>query len=485
MNLKSTFLSLSLLFAANLFAQNREEFIYASMEAKHAQELKLSHSDLIEIIAINNDLASVYIHPEVTHELHQKILSHGPGYMFHATESNALNTINSPLEMSRTVLEYSITNQEYVKTLLDDVNKQNIEEVMQHLESYGSRYHLSAQANEAAEDLKVRWENLIAAANRTEDISVRIVSHVNTPMKSVVLTIKGNENASQYVIVGGHLDSIVGGSNKTYAPGSDDNASGIATITEIIRVLLANDYKPQKTVEFMAYAAEEIGLVGSNEIATQYKNQGKDVFGYVQFDMTAYKGSSKDVYVSIDSFNNNDLNLFLYELMEEYNSFGDHKFTYATTRCNYGCSDHYSWAMKGYPAAFPFEASFNDSNPYIHTTSDTFDKNGDGSHAAKFAKLGLEFVVEAAKRSEVLDVVNLNKTKAKFYVDQKAVGFEVPSNKTIKSATVINVAGQKVATKNQVNINDKINLNQLPNGAYILLLETTSGEKLTYKFILK
>lgn len=486
MNFKSTLIALGFLACITSNAQDKSEFVYASMEASHAKELKESYPNQIDILLTNRNLASVYIHPEVSHELHQKILSHGPGYLQHASLAEVNKLIQRPVVEARQVLNYNITEQAYVNQILNDVNEDNIEELIQHLENYGTRFHTRAEANFAAQDLKERWEAIIATAGRQNDVSVRIVDHVNTPMKSVVLTINGNELPSEYVIIGGHLDSTVSGFNKAVAPGADDNASGIATITEAARVLLTNNFKPKRTVEIMAYAAEEIGLVGSNEIATSYANEGINVVGYVQFDMTAYKGSTQDVYLATDYFIDNTLNLFLIELMEEYNTIGNHQFSYGTTRCNYGCSDHYSWAMNNYPAAFPFEASFNDSNHLIHTTQDTYTNLGaTPSHAAKFTKLAIEFLVEAAKRTEILGIGNVDQAKAKFYMNQKYVGFEVPSNQTIKSATVINVAGQKVATKNQVNNNDKINLNQLPNGAYILLLETTSGEKLTHKFVLK
>jgi leucyl aminopeptidase len=58
------------------------------------------------------------------------------------------------------------------------------------------------------------------------------------------------------------------------APGADDNASGIATITETIRVLMSNGFQPKKTLKFMAYAAEEVGLLGSKEIANDFKKKG-------------------------------------------------------------------------------------------------------------------------------------------------------------------------------------------------------------------
>ncbi len=485
MNLKSTFLAFICLAAINVKAQNKEGFIYASMQAEHAIELKNQHPLAIDILASNNDLATVYIDPEVAHLLHQKILSHGPGYLYHSSLNEANALLNRPNLEARNILNYTITEQDYVNQILNSVDGSNIQATILTLEDYGTRYHTNPIANIAADELLLKWQEIINNAGRQNDVSVRLVTHANTPMKSVILTINGNELATEYVIIGGHLDSTVLQENKTFAPGADDNASGIATITEIARVLLNHNFKPQRTVEIMAFAAEEIGLVGSNEIATSYKNENKNVKAFVQFDMTAFKGSQDDVYLTTDRYINTDLNLFLIELMETYNRTGNHQFTYNTTICNYGCSDHYSWATKGYAAAFPFEASFDDSSPFIHTTTDTYQNIGNTpNHAVKFTKLGLEFVVEAAKQTETLGVKDLSSAN-QFYVDHKSIRFTISSAKKLKSGIVLNVNGQKVASKQMLNNQDNINLFGLPKGAYILLLETELGERLTHKFLLK
>src|SRR5690606_16105710 len=96
---------------------------------------------------------------------------------------------------------------------------------------------------------------------------------------SVVLTIQGQTLPDEIAVLGAHLDSICSRSGTTNgqancdtgvttaqrrAPGADDDASGIAVLTEVLRVVLDNGYRPQRTVKFMGYAAEEVGLVGSN-----------------------------------------------------------------------------------------------------------------------------------------------------------------------------------------------------------------------------
>ena len=45
----------------------------------------------------------------------------------------------------------------------------------------------------------------------------------------------------------------------------------------IIRVLAENNFTPMRSIAFMAYAAEEVGLRGSQDIANSYKAQGKNV----------------------------------------------------------------------------------------------------------------------------------------------------------------------------------------------------------------
>ena len=147
----------------------------------------------------------------------------------------------------------------------------------------------------------------------------RIYNHVNTPMPSVILTMDGANTPDEFVIIGGHIDSFSFQGNNN-APGADDNASGIASLNEMVRILLEKNFVPNRTIEVMAFAAEEIGLVGSAEIAEEYADNGVNVAAFVQFDMTGYKGSSSDVYITTDSYNSASLNNYLTDLMDHYNA---------------------------------------------------------------------------------------------------------------------------------------------------------------------
>lgn len=460
------------------FAQTRENFIFATMETENAAFLQKNHADSIEIISSKNNFSAIYFHPEIAESLHGKF-AHGHGYIFRNSKEDALESLQEKPSQKKAPFNYTISEQAFITTALNDVDVKEIEKTILMLEDFKTRYHTRQEANNAVLKLKEVWVKMIADAGRT-DVFVRIVDHVNTPMKSLILTFNGIEKKDEFVIIGGHADSTVGwNANQTFAPGADDNASGIATITEVLRVLLKNNFKPQRTTEIMAYAAEEIGLVGSKEIAKQYATDQKNVIGYVQFDMTNYKGSAKDVVLMTDAYCDANLNSFLMRLMDEYNHSGLHQFTYDTSKCTYGCSDHESWALNGYAATLPFEAKMNEDNPYIHSVNDTYASMGSTSaHAAKFTKLGIEYVVEAAKTA-ILGTNDLDKNSSKIYVSNKTLNYQVNLKSAI-SIQIIDATGRMIKIMNSENANGSVNLSNLSAGFYVATIQDNKGNNISF-----
>lgn len=146
-------------------------------------------------------------------------------------------------------------------------------------------------------------------------------------------------------MIGGHLDSINGSSPRTgRAPGADDNASGIAVVTESLAALIASGYRPEKTIKFMGYAAEEVGLRGSAAIAEDFQSRNVNVLGVLQFDMTSYTGQAGlDVVLTTDYVSSTQ-NDFLAQLMDTYLP----ELNYDYENCGYACSDHASWDRAGF-----------------------------------------------------------------------------------------------------------------------------------------
>ena len=311
------------------------------------------------------------------------------GYIYHDSYKEALKYTKSASNVTpQTLVSYTIDNAEGVNSLLNELSASNLAATVNSLTTYNNRYYTSQTGKDAADWIKEHWSSI--SANR-DDISVELYSH-SWLQSSVVATITGTTNPDEIVIVGGHLDSINQSSpTNGRAPGADDNASGIAVITETLRAIVESGFKPKRTVQLMGYAAEEVGLRGSGAIAQEYKTAGKNVVGVAQFDMSGYKGTSNKDIVFMTDYTNSAQNTFMTQLIDTYLT----DITYGFDQCGYGCSDHASWHNAGYPAAMPFESKFNDYNPRIHTTQDTL-ANSDptGSHAKKFTQLGLAYAIE-------------------------------------------------------------------------------------------
>ncbi|TDR40752.1 pre-peptidase [Tahibacter aquaticus] len=291
---------------------------------------------------------------------------------------------------------YTIDNQATVSPWLGQVAEANIRASITHLStSYPNRYYATTHGRNAATWIRDKW---LALGNGRSDVSAELFTGCSncSTQPSVILTVQGNELPNEIVVLGGHLDSISNsGSGETMnAPGADDDASGIATLTEVIRIAMASGWKPQRTVKFMGYAAEEVGLRGSNAIAQSFKTQGKNVVGVLQMDMTNYKASNSTSTLRVmTDYSNATLVQFLRDLFSAY--MAPSGLTLINTSCGYGCSDHASWTSAGFPAAMYDEGP---TFPNLHTANDTLAKmGGTASHSVHFAKLGLAFLGEMAK----------------------------------------------------------------------------------------
>lgn len=472
-----------LLFTMVGFAQNGTT-LYATMDATDAVTFKTLYPEGITILAKNDRQAAVRLSEEVAHSIHDNVRTHGPGYIFRASEETAVQALDR-IAKRNPQIDYTITEDAFVNECLDLVDGQNIENDILDLQGYGTRYHTRSQAVQAVLDQQAKWDVMIAAAGRT-DVHTRIFNHVNTPMPSVILTFDGANTPDEFVIIGGHIDSTAWPSNDN-APGADDNASGIASLNEMVRVLLEKDFVPNRTIEVMAFAAEEIGLVGSAEIAQEYADNGVDVAAFVQFDMTGYKGSSSDIYITTDWYNSSALNTYLTQLMDHYNSNNtnnDHNFTYNYTECGYGCSDHASWADNGYDAAFPFEAAMGEDNPNIHSSGDVYSFFNTPEHSMKFTKLGLEFLIEAAK-PETLSVNDFSENAIRVFVKDKTLNYRLNNTvSNVNQVSVYNVAGQRIISEKVNSESGSLQLNQFAQGFYIAQFTLANGHAFTKKFIL-
>ncbi len=310
------------------------------------------------------------------------------GFMDITRQPRSFGSMPLEVETFRLGLEQRpLTQKAYLDSALPLIDMGLVNDTVKVMSSNRNRYYRSSYGVEAAKWIAAKFQSI---ASSRSDIKVDLFTH-SWEQPSVIATIPGTgPHQNEIVVIGGHEDSInqsAFGSREMQAPGADDNASGVATVIEVFRVLVQSGFKPDRTLMFMTYAGEEVGLLGSQDIANRFRKEKKSVVGAMQLDMTGFPGAGDQIVFMTDNVSP-ELTRFSQMLMDTYV-----KVRWSTDRCGYACSDHASWTKAGYPSVMPFEATMSTDNRDIHTTRDLITKL-DFNHTRAFVKLGLSFMAE-------------------------------------------------------------------------------------------
>ncbi|WP_295657734.1 M28 family metallopeptidase [uncultured Nocardioides sp.] len=180
-----------------------------------------------------------------------------------------------------------------LRAIMRAVDRRRIEANVRKLVSFGTRHTLSSQTDPergigAARDWIYDTMSRYAQASGGR-MTVEKQSYVQQPdgariptpttITNVIATLVGSEEPNRVYVISGHYDSRVTDiMNFTdYAPGANDDASGVAVSMELARVFAT--YRPRATLVFAAVAGEEQGLYGADHMAQTYQDQGVDVQG--------------------------------------------------------------------------------------------------------------------------------------------------------------------------------------------------------------
>ncbi len=323
--------------------------------------------------------------PEASEAIHEQLHRCG-GFML---QRSAQPTETVPLARPAPP-PYSIDNAASVMAMLSLLETRNLQQTIEDLSAFPDRFHESQNGKQAALWIRDLWQSY---ATGHPQVKVELITHEETPQPSVMLTIPGKTLPAEQVVLGGHLDSI--NQKGGLAPGADDNASGIAVLSEVIRVALELDYQPERSVVFYGYAAEEVGLVGSDEIAADAKQRQTNVAAVLQLDMTNYTPAPQPYMAIITDFTDAALNDLAKKLIDAYVG-----IPWKTSECGYACSDHASWSERGFAAHHVHETTSDESNDKIHTAQDTLSlSGGKADHSLHFARYSVAFMAELAKGS--------------------------------------------------------------------------------------
>jgi aminopeptidase YwaD len=155
---------------------------------------------------------------------------------------------------------------------------------------------------------------------------------------NVIGTLSGDDGGDEVVAVSSHYDTAV------HCPGAMDNASGVAAMAEAAR--RATERGVKRTHEFVAFAAEEWMLFGSEHYAEELARQGAiDRYtGVVNCDPLG-PGETLELWVGPDELRGR-VDRILYDL----GVLDRHPVVYREPKTG---SDHYPFWERGVPVCFP------------------------------------------------------------------------------------------------------------------------------------
>lgn len=204
----------------------------------------------------------------------------------------------------------------------------------------------------------------------------RKAAEVRTPIEPVTLQtanvagILPGAEGGKVLVVGAHMDHLGEGTSTSLAPGveavhngADDNASGVAVILEMARVLgaLPKSERPF-TVVFVAFGAEEMGLLGSKHyVEALDKGMRGRMVAMLNFDMVGRLGAEQGLVVA-----GMGTSSVWPRLLEQAR--GDQEVR--SSEDGYGASDQTSFYEAGLPVLHFFTGTHSD----YHKPSDDIDK---------------------------------------------------------------------------------------------------------------
>ncbi|OGT31071.1 MAG: hypothetical protein A2W28_10670 [Gammaproteobacteria bacterium RBG_16_51_14] len=161
--------------------------------------------------------------------------------------------------------------------------------------------NLSVHVRKLAEEIGERHHELPvaleAAANYIENNFIQTgyqpylqVFGEKQQFRNIVAELYGNASADEIIVVGAHYDTV------WMTPGADDNASGVAGMLEIARLLKDRNFN--RTIRFVAFANEEdpfyfTGNMGSLYHAKRARDHGENIVAMFSLEMLGYYSDVK------------------------------------------------------------------------------------------------------------------------------------------------------------------------------------------------
>jgi len=362
------------------YVKENIEFAYGNINGKFLADLTPFQAELLRAGGVTPELILSDFNPSRTAvvcrvnssvapvaELAQSVYRDGENFIVAGTSAEMESLRKSgysvvSLEGKRTPFFYhsEITAKEYLDsypsdTLANLIVEDSLYSYDTRLEAFRTRYIHTDSIIAARDWIVAKFQEFGYA-----EVYYDIFYYNGTPCHNVICVKPGTAEPDKVIVIGGHYDSINSQTNPMiFAPGADDNGSGTAATLELARILSL--VETRKTVIFIAFSAEEVGLIGSNYAASNLYYDGTDIECMLNFDMVAYTNdATDDVIVYSGPFRG-----YAQAVMDAYTRLGELVPVYGGSAQN---SDHASFVNYGFHAAYIEEGDFN--TPGWHTDID-------------------------------------------------------------------------------------------------------------------
>jgi Zn-dependent M28 family amino/carboxypeptidase len=235
----------------------------------------------------------------------------------------------------------------------------------------------------------------------SQDIPAKTISW-NTTVESRIVKCRNvlgyieGKNKNEFIVVGAHYDHL--GKHAGWIwNGADDNASGTVGVMSLAGAFAASGEKPEKSIIFAAWTAEETGLWGSRYFVSNFPDTKKLIYN-LNFDMLS-RNDNKDLKGNQLTAIYTDFSPGIKDLtgkhVSDYNL--DLDVIYRASGSSSGGSDHAPFAQAGIPATFFFAGM----HPDYHQPSDELSKIN-WSKMLNIIKLGYLNIKNLANSDEYL-----------------------------------------------------------------------------------
>jgi Zn-dependent M28 family amino/carboxypeptidase len=263
-----------------------------------------------------------------------------------------------------------------VHLIVDQVNSTRLKNWINNLSSFQTRHTESEYIEDVAYWLKNELQRIcngrVYFHNFTQLDQGKSYSLKNIICDQGSASASANEDKGIQVLISAHYDSRMEDINQsnTRAPGADDNASGVAAVLELARVLSKVDLK--NNIQFVLFSGEEQGQWGSSAYVRQHQTNNTMLDLAMNLDMVGYPSLGlRNVIIEHDLGNKNTTNDAYSKNVAKFIAQIDSEYTNLESSLRpLGKTDLIPFEAIG-KTIIGFHDGGSDLNPNYHSISDT------------------------------------------------------------------------------------------------------------------